>query len=136
MRGGGTEAVQVLMCRSSLAGQVRQGLHLRRRRPHYSAGGKSALDSLKFFVDVALRMIQEINAEMPYTSAIFKLIMWIRSSLSTLIHRIKFLKSGISNTKSFYRSYSMNNILKILLEVKVRKTLIEQNTEKEAVDES
>lgn len=71
-------------------------------------------------------MLQEINAEMPYISAIFKLIMWIRSSLSTLIHRNKFLKSGISNTKSFYRSYSMNNILKILLEVKVRKTLIEQ----------
>lgn len=75
MRGGGTEAVQVLMCRSSLAGQVKQGLHLRRRRLHYSAGGKSALDSLKSFVDLALRMMQEINAEMSYTSVIFQLIM-------------------------------------------------------------
>lgn len=120
MRGGRTEAVQVLMCRSSLAGQVRQGLHLRRRRPHYSAGGKSALDSLKFFLDLALRMMQEINAKMPYTSAIFKLIMWMRNFLSTLIHRNKFLKSGISNTKSFYRSYSMNNILYLKYYLKLK----------------
>lgn len=87
MRGGGTEAVQVLMCRSSLAGQVRQGLHLRRRRPHYSA-----LDSLKFFLDLALRMMQEVNAEMPYTSAIFQLIMWMRNFLSTVNPSLQILK--------------------------------------------